>query len=131
MTAIDVGTRPGFSEGRSQAQFFRDDGSVFFTGTATLDNTTVTAAGLGADFSALLEANNVDCEFDMTTVVSMAFPESWQYADVTVQVSIDTPFDSTNGCVVDNCTARYVIDAAHTSGINPGVTDPADFVDEE
>jgi hypothetical protein len=138
ITEMLVGEEDGVAGGSPFAQFFRDDSSVFtveltdddaqddenhhFIGTRTDDATSVAAAGLGADFSALLEADNVGCEVEYNINLLLDFRDGdWAAAISSLTIEVGQPFSSDNACIVESCRALYNVAARHTSGIDPGL----------
>lgn len=115
------------------AMLYRDDSSLFFaqlqqdeadeflwTGTREVWETTVAASKLGADYSALLEADG-NCTFDLTVEVEFAFRnQGWDEVTATFTVIVDEA-DGGEPCDITACTTALSFGASHTSGQNPGV----------
>lgn len=126
-----VVTRGGaLSQAPSQAQFSRGDGSTFFSdveatdvdrgfaGTRFAEATTVEDGLLGADFSVLLEQQNIGCEFDLTTDVEFDFgEEGWDVATGSVIVTVSgTDALSDAPCDITECGAEWRWAGVHTGG---------------
>jgi hypothetical protein len=124
--------------GDTVAQFFREDLSAFtleiaeadnpdgddprFAGNRLDDAISVASAGLGADFSALLEADDIGCEFEYGLTLDLLFRGGeWDEAISTLVIELRQASGSTHACIVENCRAVYEIAARHTSGIDPGL----------
>ncbi len=138
VTEMLVGEEDGVAGGSPFAQYIRDDGSIFtveltedtatadgdhhFVGARTDDAISVQAAGLGADFSALLEADDVGCEVEYSLTLTLDFRNGeWEEAISSLTIEVAQPFSSDHACVVESCRALYSIAARHTSGIDPGL----------
>ncbi|GEM_PF-2298971 len=138
ITEMLVGEEDGVAGGSAFAQYFRDDDSAFtveltedttntdgdhhFLGTRVDDATSVADAGLGADFSALLEADDVGCEVEYTLDLTLDFRDGdWEAAISILTIEVGQPFSSDQACIVESCRAVYNVAARHTSGIDPGL----------
>ena len=135
--ALALGPASGLDVGRAgptdplQLQLLREDASVLYaqvtevadgryTGTRVVTDATTLTAGLGADFSALLEAGGV-CTFDLTVDVEFAGrDDAFEAVDATVRVTLDEA-DGGTPCAINVCAAEIRVAAAKSSGINPGV----------
>lgn len=125
--------RVGQEDSVTQAQFFRPDDSVFvstithqgdllYSGSTLTENATVDGVDLGSDFSALLEADSVGCEFDLQVDVEMTFREDdFAEADGSLSVELLETQLSDNRCPVVSCLIEYGFIAAHTGSANPGL----------
>lgn len=119
----------------SQAQFFRAEDSVFLTriqsqgggvygGETITENATVASSGLGSDFSALLEADSVGCEFDLRVDAELDFgDDSFDEADGRLTVEVFETQLSDDRCSVQSCLVEYGFIAAHSTGNDPGIRD--------
>jgi len=113
-----------------QLQLLRDDASSLWAGLAeageamwsgerTAQNTTTAEAGLGADFSALLETNGI-CTFDLAVGADLAGRDGdFAVVDSTVVVTISEA-DGGEPCAINVCTAEIRVAAVRTSEANPG-----------
>lgn len=133
-----VGTEDGVAGGSPFAQYIRDDGSIFTVELAEAAEPVdddhhwigerrdvaigVVDAGLGADFSALLEFENVGCEVEYNLDLTLDYRNGdWDEAISELVIEVAQPFSSDQACVVESCRAVYEIAARHTSGIDPGL----------
>ncbi len=115
------------------AMLTRDDSSIFFaqiqqdeadaylwTGTRVQTETTVAEALLGADYSALLEADG-NCTFDLTVGATLAFrDQSWDAVTATFTVTVDEA-DGGDPCDITACSSTLSFGASHVDGQNPGI----------
>ncbi len=125
--------RVGSADAVTQAQFFRPDASVFvtaitnqgdrvFVGETTTENATVDGLDLGSDFSSLLEADSVGCEFDFRVGAELTFgDEDFAQADGRLSVEISETQLSDNRCPVVSCLVEYGFIVTRTAGGNPGL----------
>jgi hypothetical protein len=123
-------------ETSTQAQFFRADDSVFLTdllgeggslwsGEAVTENATVEGADLGSDYSSLLEADSVGCEFDLRVAAELTFREdAFEVADGRMEVEISESQISEDRCPVVSCLVEYGFVTTHTASGNPGLWVP-------
>ena len=119
-----------------QAQFFRPDNSVLVTdiayegdllysGESITENATVDGVDLGADFSALLEADSVGCEFDLRVSTDLTFRlDDFAEADGSLSVEISETLQADTRCEIGSCLVEYSFVASHTAGGNPGLWIP-------
>ena len=135
--ALTLAPASGLEVGRTgptgayQVQLLREDasslyaevsevGDAAYSGSRAAEDATTTSAGLGADFSALLESDGV-CAFDLTVEVDFAGRDGgFEVVDATVAVTIEES-DGDDPCAINVCAAQIRVAAAKTSGINPGV----------
>jgi hypothetical protein len=125
--------RVGSEDTVSQAQFFRPDDSVFlatisnqgeglYAGETITENATVGGIGLGADFSALLEADSVGCEFDLRVETDFTFiDDEFAEANGSLAVEMTETQLSDNRCSIVSCLIEYGFILSHTGGGNPGL----------
>ncbi len=121
----------GVPTGEPEVQIERSfDGSLFwaeleetadytFHAERFAEGTTVEEARVGTDFSALVEADALGCQFDLGLTVDLTFrEEAWKQVDGTVIISVDqTAVISDNRCEIGSCEVEYRFAGAHTSGI--------------
>ncbi len=92
-------------------------GDWTFAGERSLEATTVSDSGLGADFSALLEGEQQGCRFDLTMTADIGFDDgAWVQMAGNLQVELRetlTPVDSR--CSVQDCSAQFWFQATHLS----------------
>lgn len=133
-----VGTEEGVAGGSPFAQYVRDDGSIFMVelteaaepadddhhwmGERRDVAVNLVDAGLGADFSALLEFENVGCEVEYNIDLTLDYRNGeWEEAISELVIEVAQPFSSDQACVVESCRAVYEVAARHTSGLDPGL----------
>ncbi len=138
ITEMLVGEEEGVAGGPPRVQYLREDSSIFsvqlpeetiteagnhsFSAERLDDAIGVRDAGLGADFSTLLEADAVGCQIEYRLTLELEFRDGgWDAAISDLLVEVGQPFSSDNSCIVERCSALYEVAAAHTSGIDPGL----------
>jgi len=113
----------------SQARFTRADGTILFAdveegadrvfgGTRSLEATTIPDSLLGTDFSALLEADEIGCEFDLDTQIDFDFGEDgWDVVTGSVVVTVSETQALTDvRCELSTCTAEWTFAGVHQGG---------------
>ncbi|HCP48460.1 MAG TPA: hypothetical protein DIU15_20655 [Deltaproteobacteria bacterium] len=136
LDTMRVGRETATSGDRSQAWFTRSDATTLFSdvgpteegrfeGLRELSATTVSDSSLGADFSGLLESDQLGCTFDLRLGISFSFEEDdWQKAEGTIHLELrETPLGD-HRCDLLECRADFSYTATHVSVVNPGVFVP-------
>ena len=138
LDTMQVGRSTDTSADQSQAWFTRSDASTLFAdvspsgerrfeGVLDLTATTVSEASLGADFSGLLETEELGCTFDLRLGITFSFEEdSWQQAEGTMHLELTETAEGDHRCALIDCRADFSYDARHVSILNPGTFEPGD-----
>ncbi len=124
------------SNAPSQARFDRADGSTFyaevaegedrvFSGSRSVEATTIEASHLGSDFSTLLEADEIGCEFDLLTEIDFDFGEDgWEIVTGSVVVTVsETQGLSDSRCALSSCDAEWTFAGVRQGGTGGDVVE--------
>jgi hypothetical protein len=92
-----------------------DNGDAGYAGVLDLATTTVEAARLGSAWSALLENDDIGCEFDLHAEATVVPDGGWAEIDVWATVSVLQPQQSAAPCDIAECTASWQISATRSA----------------
>lgn len=94
---------------------------VGYTGVADWSSQSVGGAHLGAAWSALLEDDDLGCEFDLHGDATATPLSGWQEIVVTTTIVVSQPMESEHACVVAECSASWTVTAHRTGDGDAGI----------